>query len=460
MSKILIVDDEKFIISSVVQHLGREGYEVLNAETGEEGLEIFRSEVPDIILLDIHLPGIDGIHTLKSIRKLSKEVIVIMITAFGDIETAVSAIKLGAYDFLEKPFELDKLSFIIKKALETIDLKKEVHYLREEQYEKYSFDKIIGESQDHKKVISLAKKIAESDANITLIFGESGTGKSLLARAIHYHSSRANKPFVEVTCTAIPETLIESELFGYEKGAFTDAKSSKKGLFELADGGTMYLDEIGDMKPSTQAKFLKVVEEKTFRRLGSLKDINVDVRIIATTNRDLKAEVKNKNFREDLYYRINVIPIEIPPLRKRQEDIIPIAEYFIRVLGKDFKKDITSMSKETEDTLFRYDWPGNIRELKNVIERVFILEKKGPILPEHLPIELNKKGIEHQHVKDAEGNFQFSLPQGGVSIEGVEKTLIMQALKITNGNQTKAAKLLNLSRDALRYRLQKFGLLE
>ncbi len=459
--KILVIDDEKFITSSIVQHLGREGYEALSAESGEEGIEIFKAEVPDIVLLDIHLPGIDGIKTLEHLKSLNKDIIAVMITAYGDIGTAVSAIKLGAYDFLEKPFELDKLSILIKKAYETVDLKKEVQYLREEQYEKYSFDKIIGSSGAHNNVVTLARKIAESDATVSLIYGESGTGKSLLARAIHYHSSRTNKPFVEVTCTAIPETLIESELFGYEKGAFTDAKTSKKGLFEMADGGTIYLDEIGDMKPSTQAKFLKVIEEKIFRRLGSLKDIKVDVRIIATTNKNLKEDVKNRNFREDLYYRLNVIPIEIPPLRERPEDIIPIAMYFLDSLKKEFKKDISGISEEAGALLISYQWPGNVRELKNVIERVFILEKKGPIRPEHLPPEVNRPYVEKtQPLKKPEGGFLFSLPQGGISIEEVEKTFIIQALDITSGNQTKAAKLLNLSRDALRYRLQKFGLLE
>jgi DNA-binding NtrC family response regulator len=458
--RILIIDDEKFITSSIVQHLGKDGYEVLNAESGEDGIEVFKAEAPDIVLLDIQLPGIDGIKTLENLKTLSRDVIVIMITAYGDIETAVSAIKLGAYDFVEKPFELDKLSILIKKALETVHLKKEVHYLREEQYEKYSFDRIIGVSDTHKKVMALAKKIAESDANINLIQGDSGTGKSLLARAIHYRSSRAFKPFVEVTCTAIPETLIESELFGYEKGAFTDAKTSKKGLFELADGGTMYLDEIGDMKPSTQAKFLKVIEEKVFRRLGSLKDMKVDVRIIATTNKDLKKEVKARNFREDLYYRLNVIPIDIPPLRNRPEDIMPIALNFLAALRKEFKKDISGISKDAEDLLVHYGWPGNVRELKNVIERVFILEKEGLILPLHLPAELNNQSVEIQPETTSEDDSQFQLPVKGISIEDVEKNFIVQALRITSGNQTKAAKLLNISRDALRYRLQKFGLIE
>ncbi|MCL4536834.1 MAG: sigma-54 dependent transcriptional regulator, partial [Nitrospirae bacterium] len=303
-AKILVVDDEKFITWSLKQHLEKEGYEVFTAESGEEGLEVFRTELPDIILLDIHLPGISGLETLEAIRRINKEVIVVIITAHGDIETAVSAIKLGAYDFVEKPFDLNRISVLIKKALETINLKREVTYLREEQYDKYSFNNIIGDSKGMREVIALAKKVAESDANIILIQGESGTGKNLIARAIHYHSSRASEPFVEVTSTAIPDTLIESELFGYEKGAFTDAKASKKGLFELASGGTLYLDEIGDIKPATQAKLLRVIEERTFKRVGGLKDISVNVRVITATNKNLENAVKDGSFRADLYYRL------------------------------------------------------------------------------------------------------------------------------------------------------------
>ncbi|MBT9536708.1 MAG: sigma-54-dependent Fis family transcriptional regulator, partial [Nitrospirae bacterium] len=307
-ANILVVDDEKFITLSLKQHLEKEGYEVFTAESGEEGLEVFRTEIPDIILLDIHLPGISGLETLEAIRKINKEVIVVIITAHGDIETAVSAIKLGAYDFVEKPFDINRISLLIKKALETITLKREVTYLREEQYDKYSFNNIIGASKTMKEVIALAKKVAESDANIILIQGESGTGKTLIARAIHYHSARVYEPFVEVTSTAIPEMLIESELFGYEKGAFTDAKASKKGLFEFASGGTLYLDEIGDIKPAAQAKLLRVIEDKTFKRVGGLKDITVNIRIIAATNKNLEDAVKDGSFRAALYYRLKVIP--------------------------------------------------------------------------------------------------------------------------------------------------------
>ncbi len=457
--KILLIDDEIFITSSISRHLKKEGYDVLTGETGEEGIELLKAEAPDIVLLDINLPGINGIEALQAMKQLNRDIIVIIITAHGDIETAVSAIKLGAYDFVEKPFELDKLSILIKKALETIDLKKEVKYLREEQYEKYNFNNMIGKSKAMSDVIELAKKVATSDANTILIQGETGTGKSFMARTIHYMSSRSHKPFVEVTCTAIPDTLIESELFGHEKGAFTDAKTAKKGLFELADGGTIHLDEIGDMQPSTQAKFLKAIEEKIFRRLGSLKDIQVDVRVIATTNKDLKEEVKNKNFREDLYYRLNVIPIVVPPLREKSEDIIPIAAFFLNSLRKDFKKNITGFSAEAEKLFISYSWPGNIRELKNIIERIFILENCEIILPEHLPVEMCGDVNVVKSTGNIKGDPLFHLTKDGVSIEDVEKDLIMQALNITGGNQTKAAKMLNLSRDALRYRMQKFGLL-
>jgi DNA-binding NtrC family response regulator len=457
--KILTIDDEELIRSSIKQHLEKDGHDVLTAKSGEEGISMCRIDLPDIVLLDLHMPGIGGIETLKLIKELNKDVIVIIISAHGDIETAVSAIKLGAYEFVEKPFDLNMISILVKNALETLSLKKEVTFLKEEQHDKYNIRNVVGESAAIKSVLMLAGKIAESDANTVLIQGESGTGKTLVARVIHYQSARADKPFVEVTCTALPETLVESELFGYEKGAFTDAKSSKKGLFELADGGTMYLDEIGDMKLSTQAKFLKVIEEKTFKRIGGLKDTKVDVRIIATTNRDLKEEVKKGNFREDLYYRLNVIPIKIPPLRERPEDIIPIALHVLDNLRRETRKDIIGISKEAKELILGYSWPGNIRELKNIIERIFILEKEGLILPEHLPIEVNKYSDKPEQARMSD-EFQFNLPMDGVSIEDVEKNFIIQALKNTGNNQTKAAKLLHLTRDALRYRMQKFGLIE
>ncbi|UCD36251.1 MAG: sigma-54-dependent Fis family transcriptional regulator, partial [Nitrospiraceae bacterium] len=389
--KILVVDDEEFITRSLRQHFEREGHEVCTASTGEEGLEVFRNESPDIVLLDLNMPGIGGIETLKSLKQMSSDVIVVIITAHGDIETAVSAIKLGAYDFVEKPFELDRISVVIRKAMETAHLKREVSFLREEKFDRYSFNNIIGESKTMKEIIAMAKKVSTSDANTILIQGESGTGKSLLARAIHYHSPRASEPFVEVTCTAIPETLIESELFGHEKGAFTDAKTSKKGLFEIASGGTIYLDEIGDIKMSAQAKLLRALEEKTFKRVGGLKDIQVIVRIIATTNKkDLEGAVKDGSFRADLYYRLKVFPIYIPPLRERREDIIPLAMHHMQVFNREFKKSVKGISQGAEKLLIHYPWYGNARELRNVIERVCILEDTDMIYPEHLPVEIIK----------------------------------------------------------------------
>lgn len=454
-SKILVIDDEVFITKSLKQHLEKEDYEVFTAATGEEGLEVFKAESPDIVILDLNMPGIGGIETLKSVRKLCNDAVVIIITAHGDIETAVSAIKLGAYDFVEKPFELDRISVIVRKSMETVQLKREVNFLREEKFDTYSFNNIVGESSAMKDIIALAKKVAASDANTILIQGESGTGKSLLARAIHYHSNRASEPFVEITCTAIPETLIESELFGHEKGSFTDAKASKKGLFEIASGGTIYLDEIGDIKLSTQAKLLRALEEKIFKRVGGLKDIKINVRIVATTNKkDLEGAVKKGDFRADLYYRLKVFPIYILPLRERKEDIIPLAMHHIKRFNKEFKKNVKSISPDAEKLLLNYPWYGNARELRNVVERICILEDTDVIYPVHLPSEI----IEYIDTESEEGS-AIDLPSGGLSLKNVEKDLIIQALKKADNNQTKAAKLLGISRDALRYKMQKFDLL-
>ncbi len=453
--KILVIDDEPFITKSLKQHLEKENLEVLTAESGEEGLEVFRSEIPDVVLLDLNMPGMSGIETLEAMRKINNEVVIIIITAHGDIETAVSAIKLGAHDFVEKPFELDRISVLINKAMETVNLKREVNYLREEKYDAYSFDNIVGVSPAMQEIISLSKKIAESNANTILIQGESGTGKSLLARTIHYNSSRASEPFVEITCTAIPEALIESELFGHEKGAFTDAKVAKKGLFEFASGGTVYLDEIGDIKQSTQAKLLRALEEKTFKRVGGLKDIKVNVRIIATTNKkDLEESVRNGDFRADLYYRMKVLPIYLTPLRERKEDIIPLAMHHIMMFNKEFKKNITGISDEAQKLLLNYPWHGNARELRNIIERIFILEDTEIIHPDHIPSEI----LNHYEAPVSD-SMPIDMPNEGISLKDVEKDLITQALHKVNRNQTKAAKLLGISRDALRYKMQKIGLL-
>jgi DNA-binding NtrC family response regulator len=454
-AKILVVDDEKLLRWSLEQNLSKGGYEVVAAEKGLEGLGAFKEEIPDVTLLDIHLPDVSGITVLEGIKELNPYALVIMITAFGDIQTAVKTIKLGAYDFVEKPFNMEKLKILIDKALETVSLRKEVSEFRKQISSKFGFDSIIGQSEQMKSVFSLVAKVSKSDASTVLLQGESGTGKDLVAKIIHYQSARAEKPFMEINCTALPDTLVESELFGHEKGAFTDAKAMKKGLFELSDGGTIYLDEIGDMTQGTQAKLLKIIEDKSFKRIGGTKDIDVDVRIITATNRNLENEVRKGNFREDLYYRLKVIPILIPPLRDRPSDITLIAKYFIDEFNEEFKKNVKGLSTETEKCFMEYPWPGNVRELKNVIERSMILESDEYVLPEHLPLELTSKEVMTHNIS----NINLRIPPGGIDIEEVEKELIRQALDVTGGNQTRASKLLNLSRDTLRYRMQKFGFL-
>ncbi|MDA8170638.1 MAG: sigma-54 dependent transcriptional regulator [Nitrospiraceae bacterium] len=454
-TKILVIDDEKLLRWSLEQNLSRDGYQVITVEKGLDGLTIFREESPDITLLDIHLPDISGITVLEGLKEINKDAVVIMITAFGDVQTAVKTIKLGAHDFVEKPFNMDKLKIIIQKALETCSLRKEVSQFRSQLSSRYGFDSIIGQSAPIKRILGLIEKVSRSDATTVLMQGESGTGKDLVAKVIHYQSARMEKPFIEINCTALPENLIESELFGYEKGAFTDARAMKKGLFELADRGTIYLDEIADMKLSTQAKLLKVIENKSFKRVGGIKDIEVDLRIIAATNKGLDEEVKRGNFREDLYYRLKVVPIWLPPLRERTEDILLLARYFIDAFNREFRKNVKGLSKDTEKLFLEYHWPGNVRELKNVIERAMILENEELILPEHLPLELCTDNCDGSEKTDVD----VKLPSGGLDIEKVEKELIRQALDTTRGNQTKAAKLLNLSRDTLRYRMQKFGFL-
>ena len=453
-AKILVVDDEKLIRWSLKQNLEKENYEVFTASNGEEAMEIFNQELPDLILQDIKLPGKSGLEILEHVKRLREESLVIMMTAYGDIQTSVKAMRLGAYDFVEKPFDFDKLKLTVAKALETVSLKKEIHVFRSQQQAQYGLSNIIGRTPAMQGIFKMVQKISRSDATTVLLQGESGTGKDLVAKAIHYESSRAGDPYLEVNCTSLPETLIESELFGHEKGAYTDAKSKKDGLFELADGGTVLLDEIGDMPLDTQAKLLKVIENKTFKRVGGVKDVVVDVRIIAATNKDLKSASENGTFRGDLYYRLKVFPIFLPPLRERREDIPLLIQHFISFFNREFKKKVRGVSEEALEMMMRYSWSGNVRELKNVIERAVILESEEEILPEHLPLEITMPAEMPQPSSDA---VQF-LPQG-VTLTEVERTLIQQALAKSGGNQVHAAKLLGMSRDTLRYRMKKFGLL-
>jgi two-component system response regulator AtoC len=454
-AKIMVVDDEHLIRWSLEQNLRKQGYEVLTAGNGEDALKLVREEQPELVLLDIHMPGISGLEVLEKIKEFDDEIIVIMVTAHGGLETAVNAMRMGAYDYINKPFNLDEMSLVIKKALENFDLRREVAGLRSE-HKKVGPPTIVGKGKHMQHVLAMMERVAKSEASTVLVQGESGTGKELVAKWIHYESSRAEKPFVAINCAAVPSTLLESELFGYEKGAFTDAKAMKKGLFELADGGSVFLDEIGDMELGMQAKLLRFLEDRTFRRVGGSKVISVDVRIISATNKDLLKAVEEKSFRNDLYYRLQVIPIFLPPLRERKEDIAILANHFIDSFNKEFNKRIKGLSATAEKMLIDYSWPGNIRELKNVIERAIILGGEDTLMLEHLPLE-----IVTQSAAPAPGQSTvFKLPPEGVDIEEVEKELIRQALEVSDGNQSKAAKKLNLGIDAFRYRMKKFGYLK
>lgn len=453
-TRILVVDDEHLIRWSLEQSLKKQGYDVITAASGEEALRQVQEESPELMLLDIQLPGMDGLQVLEKVKEVDGEIIVVMVTALGVLETAVKAMRLGAHDYINKPFNLDELSIIIKKALETRQLRKEVAQLRSVQKSKFGIDNIIGESRHMKQVLDMVRKVAKSDASTVLIQGESGTGKELIARAIHMESARKDKPFMAINCAAVPETLLESELMGHEKGAFTDAKSQKQGLFEMTDGGTLFLDEIGDMEVGMQAKLLRVLEERTVRRVGGNKEIPVDVRIVSATNQELLKKIEDKTFRNDLYYRLQVIPIYLPPLRERRDDIMVLVNFFIHHYNREFGKAVIGVSKMARKFLEEYEWPGNVRELKNIIERALILENEETLMLEHLPQELISKagGV-------ASGPMSLRIPPEGIDIEDVERELIRQSLEIAEGNQSKAAKMLNLGIDAFRYRMKKFGFL-
>ncbi len=447
---ILVVEDDTMLNWSLQEDLTQRGYRVISAQTGEEALERINEEIPDLILLDIMLPGIDGIGVLKRLGQLTKEVVVIVLTASDVVQTAVEAMKLSAYDYISKPFDMDGVAITIHNALERTRLRREVALIRMQQRERYGFGNIIGSSPPMQEVYERISKIIEMDVKTVLILGETGTGKDLVAKAIHYQCPRQAHPLVEVNCANIPENLLESELFGHEKGAFTDAKDLKRGLVEQAQMGTLLLDEIGHMRLDLQGKLLRVIEERKFRRVGGVNEMDADVLLIAATNRDLWKAVENGGFREDLYYRINLVPIYMPPLRERKEDIPLLSKYFIQTANREFKRNVQGIVEEAEGLLMGYDWPGNVRELKNVIERAVILGGEEHILVKHLPREIAKNAHET--------GAAFKLPEKGVSLADVERELIEQALKRASGNQVQAAKLLDISRHALRHRMKKYGL--
>jgi two-component system, NtrC family, response regulator AtoC len=455
--KILVVDDEKMIRWSLGEALRGWGYEPIEAETVAAALAAFDIEAPAAVLLDINLPDGSGLDVLRQIRNLQPEAVVIMITANVLIDETIAALRRGAYDFIGKPINLEELQVALRNGIEAGRLRKEVKLFRRERSQKFSFDQIVGESPAMREMLALAQKVAASEVSSVLLQGESGTGKDLVVKAIHYQSTRAEEPFVAINCAALPGTLIESELFGYEKGAFTDAKARKEGLFEQAEGGTLFLDEIGELELSLQAKLLRVLEEGCFRRVGGLKDLPLDVRVIAASNRDLKAESEANRFRADLFYRLSVIQIDIPPLRERGDDVALLAEHYVASFRSRLRKSIDGIAPEALAAFRRYRWPGNVRELRNVIERAMILEDESTITTKYLPRGLT--GESHAEVEAPIATPKaldlFRLPASGVSLEEVEMSLVRQAFERSGGNQTKAAELLTISRDQLRYRLKK-----
>jgi two-component system response regulator AtoC len=468
--KIMIVDDERLVRWSLRQKCEEWGYHVIEADSGEPALKLAQHESPDLVLLDVRMPDLTGIEVLDQLKKSGDARAVIMITADPQLDDVKAALKLGAYDFVGKPVDFDELHVTIKNALEATTLRAEVRTLRGEVRRDAGYNSVVSASPKMKELMNFVRKVASSEATTILIQGESGTGKDLIAKAIHYESSRHEKPFVAINCSAIPETLMEAELFGHEKGAFTDAKQMKKGLFEAADGGTLFLDEIGELSPLLQAKLLRVLEDQVIRRVGGIRDMQVDVRVIAASNRDLEKAVRDGQFRQDLYYRLAIIAIFIPPLRDRKEDILPLVDFFIDRYNRRFKKSIRGITDETRRLIVSHNWPGNVRELKNTIERGMILEDEPFLRPVYLPFSVGESGgrTVFERTSPADGGQtlpngralpRLYIPEGGTSLEEVEHHMVELAMRQANGNQTHAAKLLDISRDALRYKLKKFGLI-
>jgi two-component system response regulator AtoC len=444
---ILVVDDEQLIRWSLTSRLTDEGYRVFEADTAANALKRVREGV-DLVLLDYRLPDSDGLAVLKQIKENDPDTLVIMLTAYSNVDTAVEAMRQGAYHYANKPFNVDEIVLLVEKALETTSLRREVRALRANQAQPYSLDRIVGDDESMTTMRALLKKIATGPGSTVLLTGESGTGKDLAAKVIHYTSQRASKPFMNITCSALPETLLESELFGHERGAFTGADRQKRGLIEMADGGTVFLDEIGEMVPLLQAKLLRFLEEKSFKRVGGATDIKVDVRVIAATNRDLDEEVRKGHFRSDLYYRLNVVPIKLPPLRQRPSDIPRLVNFYVDLYNAEFRKRIRQVTPSAMEKLQAYPWPGNVRELRNSVERAMLFADGDELTAENFAI-----GASPGHAAGA-----VELPAHGVDLEQWERSFVQQALERSGWNQTRAAQLLGLNRDQIRYRIEKFKL--
>ncbi len=452
-ARIIIMDDEVQERRRIEQYLVQKGYDVLAVGSIKDAMAAIERERFEVFLTDCNIPGVDALETSAAVRKLNPDLAVIIMTAFGTIETAVKAIKAGAYDYLPKPVDLDQLLLVIERIVERQNLIRENTELKEQLRDRYKFDEIVSTSHAMEEVLNLAGRVAASNATV-LLRGESGTGKELVAKAIHYHSGRANFPLIKVNCAALPETLLESELFGHEKGAFTGATSRRIGRFEAANKGTLFLDEIGELTPGVQVKLLRVLQEHEFERVGGNQTLKSDVRVIAATNRDLEKAIRENQFREDLYYRLNVVSVVIPPLRERKEDIPALLDYFIKKYGDENKKRITDISSEARDLLMRYSYPGNVRELENIIERAVVLSRRTTISAADLPIHLH-------HATD-DGKYAPQVLRGSLSdtLDTVERGLIMDALKESEGVQTRAAEKLGISERVLRYKLKKYKIKE
>jgi DNA-binding NtrC family response regulator len=445
---VLVVDDEPLIRWALVNRLKQEGYRTLEAGTAGDAVAQHRDGA-DLVLLDFALPDANGLAVLKQIKDTDPDTLVIMLTAQTGVETAVEVMKHGAFHYANKPFDLDELMLLVEKALETTQLRREVRALRATQAQPYGPKSIVGDSAPIAGVRALLQKIGLSPASTVLLTGESGTGKDLAAKVIHYSSARGARPFMNITCSALPETLLESELFGHERGAFTGADRQKRGLLESADGGTVFLDEIGEMVPLLQAKLLRFLEEKSFKRVGGSTDVNVDVRVIAATNRSLQEEVKKGRFREDLFYRLNVIAVPLPPLRDRRDDVPLLLKHYIDGFNTEFRKKIQGVTPGAVAALKSYSWPGNVRELRNAVERAMLLTEGTQLGEEAFPMLGSS---------DGELSAEVELPAAGINLEALERSLVVQALERSGWNQTKAATLLGMNRDQIRYRIEKFGL--
>lgn len=451
--RLLLIDDEARVRTSLKMVL-ETSYDILQAADAQEGLDVFRKEGPDLVLLDVILPGADGLAVLETLRSENKAVPVIMLTGTKSVKTAVDAMKAGAADYLSKPFDVDELRLVIGRALNRLELEREVKQLRSQVVQRYAFHNLIGKSSGMQDIYAKIEQVADSRTTV-LITGESGTGKELVAKALHYNSSRRDRPFIALNCAALPETLIESELFGHEKGAFTDATARRTGQFEMANTGTLFLDEIGDLSPITQAKLLRVLQEREFTRIGGVQPIKVDVRIVAATNKNLDELVRKNQFREDLYYRINVISLYLPALRDRGEDVALLAKHFLAKRVEEEKRPQIEFSKEALELMVRYPWPGNVRELENIVEQAFIWSSNADhIVPEHLPSIL-KGDVRSASLHDDTISGRLSLEK---AVMEFEREIILDALKRTNYVQTHAANLLGISRRMLKYRMDSLGI--